>query len=371
MVQCCAFDCKRSGKFYFPKDLKLKKKWEVAVKRSGFRATRHSRLCPDHFKPDDFCEKEGFYSGVPRIVLRNDAIPSIFSFNKVTIAKAVQRRERALKRTAKRQLNDDIGILYYTGLESYEKFLYVFNTLCPEAHHIKYRYNNVINLSVQDQFLLSLMKIRKNMDDYELTRFFGVFDVTVSNVFRTRRLLHARRFQNIRVIVDCTEVPINKPKNPAAQQAVFSYYKDRCTGKFEVGATPSGLLCHCSSGYGGGSARDRQIVERSGLLNKCERSDSIMADRGFDVQDLFASSGVTVNIPTFLRGKSQLPGVTLLQDRKLSSKRVHIERLIGLLKTYEIRQTPLNGFYVPICSKIFFVCFMLCNFREATLANKT
>ncbi|XP_034243492.1 uncharacterized protein LOC117646561 [Thrips palmi] len=221
------------------------------------------------------------------------------------------------------------------------------------------------------------MKIRKNKDDYELTRFFGVSDVTVSNVFVTwinfmyqmwslleiwpsRELVDffmpegfRKYYPSTRVIVDCTEVPINKPKNPAAQQAVFSYYKNRCTGKFEVGATPSGLLCHCSSGYGG-SASDRQIVERSGLLNKCERSDSIMADRGFDVQDLFASSGVTVNIPTFLRGKSQLPGVTLLQDRKLSSKRVHIERLIGLLKTYEILQTPMNGFYVPICSKIFF-----------------
>jgi len=76
MVQCCAYGCKQRGKFHFPKDLKLKKKWEVALKRSGFSATHHSRLCQDHFKPDDFCAKEGFYSGALHLV-------SLFSFLKI------------------------------------------------------------------------------------------------------------------------------------------------------------------------------------------------------------------------------------------------------------------------------------------------
>lgn len=30
-----------------------------------------------------------------------------------------------------------------------------------------------------------------------------------------------------------------------------------------------------------------------------------MADRGLNVQDLFASKGVSLNIPTFLKGKNQ------------------------------------------------------------------
>ena len=94
-----------------------------------------------------------------------------------------------------------------------------------------------------------------------------------------------------------------------------------------------------------------------------------MADRGFNIQDLCASKGVTVNIPHFLKGRSQLPGVTVFDDRKLSSKRVHIERSIGLVKTYKILNTALNPYYISIASKIFGICVMLCNFRENIISK--
>ena len=35
----------------------------------------------------------------------------------------------------------------------------------------------------------------------------------------------------------------------------------------------------------------------------CDKGDSIMADKGFNVQDLFAPYDVTINIPTFFRKK--------------------------------------------------------------------
>jgi hypothetical protein len=44
---------------------------------------------------------------------------------------------------------------------------------------------------------------------------------------------------------------------------------------------------------------DRQTCERSNLLTLCDKGDSIMADKGFNVQDLFAPYDVTINIPTF------------------------------------------------------------------------
>lgn len=92
-----------------------------------------------------------------------------------------------------------------------------------------------------------------------------------------------------------------------------------------------------------------------------------MADRGFNVGDMFAAHGISVNIPHFLKGK-KLPSTTVLADRKLSSKRVHIERLIGLTKTYAILRGPLNPTYTRLATKIFLVCIMLCNFRE-TIVN--
>jgi hypothetical protein len=59
----------------------------------------------------------------------------------------------------------------------------------------------------------------------------------------------------------------------------------------------------------------------------CDKGDSIMADKGFNVQDLFAPYDVTINIPTFFRKKNRMTGKTVLKDRAISSKRVHIERI--------------------------------------------
>ena len=65
------------------------------------------------------------------------------------------------------------------------------------------------------------------------------------------------------------------------------------------------------------------------MLDKFDQFDSIMADKGFNVQDLFAPRDVHVNIPTFFSKKNRMTGEHVARDRKISSKRVHIERIIG------------------------------------------
>lgn len=95
-----------------------------------------------------------------------------------------------------------------------------------------------------------------------------------------------------------------------------------------------------------------------------DSGDSIMADRGFNVQDLFATKNVFVNIPTFPRGKSQLVPADVVKDKKIASKRIHIERVIGLAKTYKILRHELSASRTVLGSRIIYVCFMLCNFRK-------
>ena len=86
-----------------------------------------------------------------------------------------------------------------------------------------------------------------------------------------------------RVIIDGTECPVKKPALPTAQQATFSTYKNRNTSKVLIEVSPGGL---CS----------------------------------YDVQDIFAPYGVTVNIPTFFRKKNQMSGETVIHDQKVASK---------------------------------------------------
>ncbi|XP_042572869.1 THAP domain-containing protein 6-like [Cyprinus carpio] len=58
----------------FPSDTGLRSQWEVAIRREGFVVTESSKLCSEHFKPDDF-DRTG------QIVrFRDGATPSVFNF---------------------------------------------------------------------------------------------------------------------------------------------------------------------------------------------------------------------------------------------------------------------------------------------------
>jgi len=83
---------------------------------------------------------------------------------------------------------------------------------------------------------------------------------------------------------------------------MYIAYKNRNTAKVLIGVTPGGQVSYISDAYGG-STSYKQIVERSrpSLKRDCDAGDSIMADKGFDVQDIFAPYDVTVNIPTFFK----------------------------------------------------------------------
>lgn len=125
-----------------------------------------------------------------------------------------------------------------------------------------------------------------------------------------------------------------------------------------------------SSVYGG-STSDRQIIERSTeLLEKFEPGDSVLADKGFDVEDILAAYRITLNIPTFFRKGHQITPEILAKDRKISSKRVHIKRIIGLAKTYKILDGPLNASETSLSDDIIKVCFMLINFRKPIIDDK-
>ena len=102
----------------------------------------------------------------------------------------------------------------------------------------------------------------------------------------------------------------------------------------------------------GGCTSDRQIVERCKIVRLCDPGDS--ADKEFNVQELFARMDVTINIPTFFKKRNH--GKTLLRDRNVSSKRVHIERIIGLGKTYKILTNLFNSTETKHSDHITFCC---------------
>lgn len=169
---------------------------------------------------------------------------------------------------------------------------------------------------------MTLIILRQNKTYYEISLFFNVTEKQVRNIFITwirfmslqwsevsqwpkRELVNFyaptdfnKKFPNTIAIVDGTEIPICKPSKPIASQSTFSTYKNKTTAKTLVCSTPGGLISYVSPAYGG-STSDRQIVERCNLINNCVPGNSLMADKGFDVQDILAPYKIKLNIPTF------------------------------------------------------------------------
>ncbi|XP_014670827.1 PREDICTED: uncharacterized protein LOC106811639 [Priapulus caudatus] len=207
------------------------KQWLAAVRRNEkWRPTRHSVVCKRHFDEDDY-EKKTTYGTKPLItMLRPTAVPHIFAWSKETTPAQSARRERVKKKldmeekqnqqrdaafsdvgaqmeisternipdvpyredctqtdaietkttgtqseppsrfTAKWFMNDREGLHFYTGLGNYNTFMFVLSLLGAAAYELRYYGDVIHSLSIEDQFLLTLMKLRRNQTHFELSR---------------------------------------------------------------------------------------------------------------------------------------------------------------------------------------------------------
>ena len=78
-----------------------------------------------------------------------------------------------------------------------------------------------------------------------------------------------------------------------------------------------------------GSISVGEMVARSGFLDlPFQENDSVMADKGFTIQDLLPL-GVSLNIPPFLGTSSQMPAEDVIKTQEIASLRIHVERTIS------------------------------------------
>ena len=188
-----------------------------------------------------------------------------------------------------------------------------------------------------------------------------------ANIWPTREQVNAKMpncfgdYPTTRVVIDATEVFIEQPSSPVAQQQTFSSYKNHNTLKVLIGITPSGVVSFISKLYGG-SISDRELTVKSGLLELLEPGDSVMADKGFTIADLLAARGVSLNIPP-MKTQDQFTEQELLATRRVASIRIHVERAIKRIKAFKILEVIPNCM-AGISDQIFFVCSFLTTFQK-------
>lgn len=143
------------------------------------------------------------------------------------------------------------------------------------------------------------------------------------------------------VIIDCFEIFIEKPTNLLARAQTFSSYKHHNTIKVLIGITPQGSISYVSEAWGGRTS-DKFLTENCGILSNLVPGDMVMADRGFTIHESVAFKRAKLVIPAFTKGKDQLHPVDVETTRGIARVRIHVERVIGLLRgKYTILQGTL------------------------------
>ncbi|XP_062399775.1 uncharacterized protein LOC134089350 [Sardina pilchardus] len=144
---------------------------------------------------------------------------------------------------------------------------------------------------------------------------------------------------DVRVIIDCTEVRCQNPSSLTLQSEVFSSYKNTTTLKGLIGIAPCSAVTFVSSLFTG-SISDRELTERSGLLDLMEPGDGCMADKGFTIEKLLADRGATLIMPPF-KMTAQFTKEDALKTQAIARLRILVERAIRRVKEYRIWEHTL------------------------------
>ena len=286
----------------------------------------------------------------------------------------------------------DEKIRFYTGLPSWEILMVAFE------HVAKYVTRRTQSLNRFQEFAMVLIKLRLNVPFQDLAYRFVVSISTVSRIFSSWMVVMDARLapliswpdrerlwrtmpmsfqyafgKQVTVIIDCFEVFIERPTNLLARAQTFSNYKHHNTIKILIGITPQGTVCFVSEAWGGRTS-DKYLTENCGFLENLLPGDMVMADRGFTICESVGLKQAKLVIPAFTKGKSQLDPVDVERTRGIANVRIHVERIIGLLRRkYTILEGTLPTDFlssnrggtpdtkIPMIDKIVRVCSALVN----------
>ena len=255
------------------------------------------------------------------------------------------------------------------------------NKLVPERN-VRGRKRKITTLF--EEMILTLVRIRRGYDNEHLALLFGISTSHVSRICITWTNFLAKCFENLikwpskelvsgnlpdtfgayprtRVIIDCTELKIQKPYRPFAQKMTWSNYKHANTCKLLVGIMPSGAITFRSKVYNR-NVSDVAIVDLSGFPNVIQAGDDVMADRGFNIRHMLLPKHATLNIPAFSHGR-QLSAKAVSRSRKIARVRIHVERAIARMKTFKIISGILPLRLRFQLNQIITIIIVLCNLQ--------
>ncbi|KAK5649444.1 hypothetical protein RI129_000473 [Pyrocoelia pectoralis] len=273
-----------------------------------------------------------------------------------------------------------------TGIKS----LIIFNILVNYIESVSTS-SNKSYLTSKQKVILTLMRLKLDISFRSLAVLFKITPKTAQSYFHTtlkllsnllkqliifpskEEVLHNmpkcfEQYRSTRLILDCTEIPIQKSKCLSCRIKTYSFYKGKHTIKYLIGVAPSGLITVVSKGYGG-RASDKEIFNAEQIIKKCDPGDSIMVDKGLLIQKECADYFVKLIQPPFLYKKKQFTKEDATKTASIARARVHVERVIQRIKIFKICQGTVLWSMLPYMDDVMYVIAGLINLSSPVLAN--
>ncbi|XP_031335226.1 uncharacterized protein LOC116165081 [Photinus pyralis] len=279
-------------------------------------------------------------------------------------------------------LNNDEQLLHFTGINSMDLNAYVkcLQNCCQE--NSEYLRNNVV---------LVMCKLKTNLSFVCLAVLFGMNISSCKRAFykylsflaasikpaiywptkdeiRKNLPLCFKDFKATRLVLDATEIKIQKLNCLKCRVLSYSHYKGCHTMKFLIGITPSGLISYVSKAYGGRSS-DRAIFCNENVVNKLDPYDAVMVDKGILIEKDCEENLITLIRPPFLRKNTQLSKVEALTTANIARARVHVERAIQRLKLFSVLNNQIDWYLIPYMDDIMTVIAATVNMSSPILAE--
>ncbi|KAL7295071.1 hypothetical protein TKK_0011539 [Trichogramma kaykai] len=175
-------------------------------------------------------------------------------------------------------------------------------------------------------------------------------------------------YPETRIVLDCTEIFIQNPKNLCCQIITYSHCKGDNTLKFMTGVTPAGDISYISSVYGG-RVSDSKIFGQSELMSLLEPGDCIMVDRGFLIEEICEKNQWKCLKPPYLKGQKQFSSANAIYSHGVAKARVHVKRSNQRIKNFAVLGGVMPSCLVPFAEDIMTVVCGIVNLSSPIMSD--
>ncbi|KAL7638790.1 UNVERIFIED_CONTAM: hypothetical protein RMT77_010324 [Armadillidium vulgare] len=282
--------------------------------------------------------------------------------------------------TADKLAENEILLYYYTGLINFQVFKFLMYSITESESDLKYARWSVVNVQLPEQMLITLMKLRCNFGFSDIAYRFRVSSSTVKNIIWTfvdglHNILYEREieakplpyfinngitlpqefenFSNCRIILGYVEVEAEGSRVNNA-----SDLKQRVLRGL-VGVSPFGDFVYASDLYPE-NVTYKEIVQKSGLLQKLDPGDLILSTESLGIEDVLPVN-VDLNVPLLSQNDVTMNEKKIMHDINIASR--CLTRAVNKLRRYSILDRILFTYRMH-ASKIFQLCCALVNLEN-------